>query len=89
MLAAQELQRVPPSRGHADRLLNQAERHIDSAGRICESDVAGGYALAYDAARKALPAVLENEGLRPSSRGGHPRAIIQVARNVLEQMSPY
>ncbi|GAA4994462.1 hypothetical protein GCM10023317_23140 [Actinopolymorpha pittospori] len=29
------------------------------------------YVLAYDAARKALTAVLENQGLRPTSRGGH------------------
>jgi hypothetical protein len=29
------------------------------------------YESIYDAARMALTAVLENEGLRPTSRGGH------------------
>jgi hypothetical protein len=36
-------------------------------------DAAGGYALAYDAARKALIAVLENQGLRPTTRGATSR----------------
>ncbi len=71
MLADHELQRVPPSREHADRLISQAGRHLTSAGGVCDADPAGGYALVYDAARKALTAVLENQGLRPTTRGGH------------------
>jgi len=71
MLADQELQRVPASRDHADRLMSQARKHIASAAEICDEDPAGGYALVYDAARKALTAVLEIQGLRPTSRGGH------------------
>lgn len=71
MLADHELQRVPPSREHADRLLAQAGKHLTSAGEVCDQDPAGGYALVYDAARKALTAVLENQGLRPTTRGGH------------------
>lgn len=35
------------------------------------SDPEGAYALLYDAVRKALWAVLENEGLRPTAAGGH------------------
>jgi hypothetical protein len=31
----------------------------------------GAYQLLYDASRKALCAVLENQGLRATSRGGH------------------
>lgn len=71
MLADNELQRVPPSREQADRLLDQAGSHLSSAAEICDKDPAGGYALLYDAARKALTAVLENQGLRPTTRGGH------------------
>jgi hypothetical protein len=71
MLAAQELQRVPASREHADRLMAQARKHLTSAAEICDEDPPGGYALVYDAARKALTAVLENQGLRPTTRGGH------------------
>ena len=71
MLAGGELQRVPASREHADRLVRQARTHLASAAEISETDSAGGYTLVYDAARKALTAILENQGLRPTSRGGH------------------
>jgi hypothetical protein len=33
--------------------------------------VEGAYALAYDAARKALVGLLEAHGLRPTAKGGH------------------
>lgn len=71
MVAARELQDIPASRDHADRLIEQARKHLKSADSVCESDADGAYALVYDAARKALTAILENQGLRPTSRGGH------------------
>jgi hypothetical protein len=71
MRAASELRRVPASRQHADRLVLQARKHLRSADEISQDDPAGGYTLVYDAARKALTAVLENQGLRPTTRGGH------------------
>lgn len=70
-LADGELQQVPASRDQADRLIGQARSHLRSAVAVSEDDPEGGYALIYDAARKALVAVLENQGLRPTSRGGH------------------
>jgi hypothetical protein len=71
MLNDTELQRVPPSRDQADRLIAQAKTHTSSAVAICDEDPPGAYALVYDAARNALTAVLENQGLRPTTRGGH------------------
>jgi hypothetical protein len=71
MIADHELQQVPPSRDQADRLLAQARGHLASAVKVLDDDPPGGYALAYDAARKAFTAILENQGLRPTSRGGH------------------
>ncbi len=71
MLAAGELQKVPVSRRRADQLLRQAAEHLVTARAAAERDTEGAYALAYDAARKALVALLENEGLRPTSRAGH------------------
>lgn len=71
MLADSELQRVPPSREQADRLIDQAGAHLSSAAENCDQDPPGGYALRYDAARKALAVVLENQGLRPTTRGCH------------------
>jgi HEPN domain-containing protein len=71
MLASGELQKVPPSREHANQLLTQAAADLDTARDAAGSNPAGAYTLAYDAARKALVALLENEGLRPTSRAGH------------------
>jgi hypothetical protein len=79
MIADHELQQVPASRDQANRLLAQARNHLSSAEKVLEEDPAGGYALAYDAARKAFAAVLENEGLRPISRGGH-LAVLEAVR---------
>jgi hypothetical protein len=84
MLADSELQRVPASREHADRLIVQARKHLVSANEISEDDPAGGYTLVYDAARKALTAVLENQGLRPTTtRGGH-LAVYEATRAQLD-----
>lgn len=71
MMARAELERVPASREHANLLLLQARHHLTSVQVIAVSDPAGAYQLLYDAARKALAAVLENQGVRATSRGGH------------------
>lgn len=84
MLADKELQRVPPSRQHADRLLAQATNHIGTARAAAQEDPEGAYALLYDAARKALTAILENQGLRPTARGGH----LAVYHSVRAQLDP-
>jgi hypothetical protein len=84
MLSRGELERVPPSREHADLLLAQAHRHLASAGAVVTIDPTGAYQLLYDAARKALGAVLENQGLRATSRGGH----IAVVDAVTAQLDP-
>lgn len=84
MMVRGELERVPVSRDHADVLLGRARRHLDSARAIAGGDPVGGYQLLYDAARKALAAVLENQGLRATSRGGH----IAVRDAVSAQLDP-
>ncbi|MFF5077130.1 hypothetical protein ACFY36_08770 [Actinoplanes sp. NPDC000266] len=84
MLARGELERVPASRDHADALLTQSRRHLASATAITATDPAGAYQLLYDAARKALAAVLENQGMRATSKGGH----IAVRDAVSSQLDP-
>lgn len=84
MLSRGELERVPASRPHADLLLAQAHQHLNSAQAIVEFDPTGAYQLLYDAARKSLNAVLENQGLRATSRGGH----IAVVDAVSAQLDP-
>lgn len=79
MLTAKELQRVPASREHADRLLAEGKRHLASASDISDNDPEGAYQLLYDGVRKALTAVLANEGLRPTTSGGHRAVYAAVA----------
>lgn len=71
LIADGELQRVPPSREHADQLLAQARKDLASAELLRDSNPKRAYESLYDAARMALTAVLENQGLRPTSQGGH------------------
>jgi hypothetical protein len=84
MISRRELERVPASRDHADLLLAQAQQHVKSAEAVAPVDPTGAYQLLYDAARKALGAVLENQGLRATSRGGH----IAVFDAVTSQLDP-
>ncbi|MBS2963319.1 hypothetical protein KGA66_09700 [Actinocrinis puniceicyclus] len=84
MISAGELQRVPASREFADGLLDQARAHLGSGERIKDEDAHGAYVLVYDAARKALAAVLENQGLRATSRGGH----VALGQAVRAQLDP-
>lgn len=71
LVASGRLQRVPASIRVANKILDDARRHLLSAEQIAELDPPGAYALAYDAARKALVAVLEAQGLRATVSGGH------------------
>ncbi len=79
MIDAKELQRVPASREHADRLLAESQRHVASARDIVDSDPEGAHQLLYDGVRKALTAILANEGLRPTTSGGHGAVYTAVA----------
>ncbi|MFC6056039.1 hypothetical protein ACFP50_11365, partial [Streptomyces pratens] len=71
LISSGELERVPASRQAAEAELVRARTHVSSARRLLTTDPEGAYTLAYDAARRALAAVLQNQGLRATSRGGH------------------
>src|SRR4051812_13557417 len=88
MLSRGELERVPPSRDHADVLLVQAHQHVKSAAALTTIDPTGAYQLLYDAARKALGAVLENQGLRATSRGGHLAVLDAVSAQLQPPLGP-
>jgi hypothetical protein len=88
LIAEGELQRVPPSREHADQLLAQARRDLSSAELLRSSNPKRAYESLYDAARMALTAVLENQGLRPTSRGGHIAPYAAVAAQLDPPMGP-
>lgn len=79
MVGDGELERVPASRESADLLVTQARTHLESATALTDSDPPGAYQLLYDSTRKALTAMLLNQGLRPTTRGGH-IAVYEAAR---------
>lgn len=71
MLTRGQITRVAPNRAQSDQLLKQAEAHLRSARMLRDTDTAGAFVLAYDAARKALTAVLVNQGLKSRGEGVH------------------
>ena len=71
LLARGELEEVTASEALADRLVREADKHLTAAGQIVAIDEAGAYQLAYDVARKACAALLAQQGLRATTRGGH------------------
>jgi hypothetical protein len=71
MLDQGELTQVVADLDLAERLLAAARRHVNSAETLCDSDPELAYAALYDAIRKALSAMLQAQGLRPTTDGGH------------------
>jgi hypothetical protein len=86
LLKQGHLQRVHPNREQADGQIAQAQRHLTSAEHVLThlNDFEGCAALLYDAARKALNAILSNEGLRTTTSGGH----LALYNAVLAQLVP-
>lgn len=71
MLASRRLERVAVNSEHALSVVTVAERHLRSAEALAATDDhAMAFTAAYDAARKALSAVLAAEGLRIRPSGG-------------------
>jgi uncharacterized protein (UPF0332 family) len=71
LLDHEELTQVVADSELAQRLLAAARRHVTSAETLCGSDPELAYAALYDAIRKAMSAMLQAQGLRPTSAGGH------------------
>jgi hypothetical protein len=67
-----DLERTAPDVSLARYMLADAARHLSSASAaVSLGDRAGAYQLAYDALRKSGASLLEAQGLRATSRGGH------------------
>lgn len=79
LVAAGEVERVPPSPDVARRLMADAVAHVSLASKGIEDDPAGALQLSYDAARKTAAALLAVQGLRSTTRGGH-IAVIDAVR---------
>jgi hypothetical protein len=79
LIAGRFVQPVAADRNLADLMIAEARRHCASAKATIDGDPTGSFSLAYDASRKALAAILENQGLRATTTGGH-RAIEDALR---------
>jgi hypothetical protein len=84
LIAEGRVDRVSASRDLADLMIAQSRAHLLSASALLATDVTGAFQLAYDGARKALAAILANEGLRTKGAGAH-ATLLEV---VMAQLHP-
>lgn len=71
MIERRELDQVNASTDLAERMLATARQHLASARLLAPSDPYLAYAALYDAIRKSLSALLQVQGLRATTSGGH------------------
>jgi hypothetical protein len=71
MLERGELSQITANAELADRLLATARQHLASARLLADTDPYLAYVAVYDAIRKALSALLQIQGLRATTSGGH------------------
>lgn len=81
LLSRRELEHVTGAAADGRPLLRQA---TTTAATLVQTDAYSAYILAYDAARFACTALLAQQGLRPTTSGGH----TAVANAVQAQFGP-
>lgn len=80
LIGQSRLERGAPNREHAQALVEQARKALQFATVLAATDDAiTEFTAAYDAARKALTAILVNQGLRPG--GDYPVAFERPAES--------
>jgi len=79
------VQRVAASRDLAEVMLTRARTHLKTAADVASSDPTGAFQMAYDGARKALAAILANQGLRATTALGAHAVLLEVC---LAQLDP-
>jgi HEPN domain-containing protein len=75
LLRQGHLEQVIANPDEARHLLGRARTHLSTAAETAELDPEIAYDALYGAARKALTALLVEQGLRPTREGGHEAAI--------------
>ncbi|MFY9890306.1 MAG: HEPN domain-containing protein [Streptosporangiaceae bacterium] len=71
LLAGGELQAVTGAAADGEQWLSKAHRTLTTAEAAADNDPDSAFTLAYDAARFACTALLAQQGLRATTRGGH------------------
>lgn len=67
LIRRRHLELVPPNPEFAHAVLTTCEQHVRTAEKVADEDPVSALQTAYDAARKALTAILHAQGLRPTS----------------------
>jgi hypothetical protein len=71
LLEERRLERVNGAQADGSPWLDRARRTIAAARVIEQESPDSAFVLAYDAARQACTALLAQQGLRPTTSGGH------------------
>lgn len=71
LISLGDLQKIQGGEANGQPLLDKAARTLASSLVIQHTDAESSYTLAYDAARFACTAILAQQGLRPTTKGGH------------------
>jgi hypothetical protein len=80
MLADGQLQALTGAGADGEQWLSKARRTLGTATAATEDDPDSAFTLAYDAARFACTALLAQQGLRATTRGGHYAVEVAVRR---------
>ena len=79
LIRSGRLERISADVTAAKEKVKEARQHLTSAPKIWDDDPEGAYALIYDAARKAVDAHLQANGLRVTNRPGAHAATAEYA----------
>ena len=71
LLAQGHLERVQGAQADGKSWLDKARQTLEAARLIAQAAPDSSIVLAYDAARQACAALLAQQGLRPTTAGGH------------------
>jgi hypothetical protein len=77
LLAEGELQSLTAAAADGKQWLSKARRTLSTANGAADADPDSAFTLAYDAARFACTALLAQQGLRATTKGGH--YVVEVA----------
>jgi hypothetical protein len=71
LIADRHIQQVTGAQADGSPWLERARRTVETATGIAADDPDSAYVLAYDAARQACGGLFAQQGLRPTTSGGH------------------
>ena len=70
LVRSKELEHVTGAAADGASLLETAQKTVATAAALVQDDARSAYVLAYDAARLACSALLTQQGIRATSKGG-------------------